>query len=350
MSGQSSPAPGIRSERQFSWREFFMQWEWILVGVLVLVIVINSLISPFFLNFNTFIRTPATFLDKAFIVFPMMMVIILGKIDISVGSTVALSAVIMATAYNAGLPMPAAAVLCVLVGAVGGAINGWLLITFKELSFVIITLSTMIIYRGIAYIILGDQAAGGLPSWYSSLGWGEVFGIPIMLIAFAVSAVIFGLLLHRTSFGRAVYGMGFNAEAARYSGVSVDRVVFTVFMLNGLMAGVTALFLTSRMGSTRPNVAVGYELEVIAMVVLGGVSTSGGIGRIGGPILATFIIGFLSYGMGLANMQAPVVLVVIGSLLIAAVLTNRARLAGDARRRKRAAISATAGDEGGTGT
>ncbi len=344
MSEQSAGVRTIQTDRPFSWREFFMRWEWILVGVLLLVIVVNSLISPFFLNFNTFIRTPATFLDKAFIIFPMMMVIILGKIDISVGSTVALSAVIMAVSYNAGVPMPVAMVICLLVGTAGGAINGWLLITFKELSFVIITLSTMIIYRGIAYIILGDQAAGGLPSWYSTLGWSELFGVPIMIIAFAAVAVIFGLVLHRTAFGRAVYGMGFNAATSRYSGVPVDRVTFIVFTLNGLMAGVTALFLTSRMGSTRPNVAIGYELEVIAMVVLGGVSTSGGVGRIGGPILAAFIIGFLSYGMGLANLQAPVVLVVIGTLLIASVLTNRARLSADARRRRRAAIEKAHGD------
>lgn len=314
---------GITRER--NWREFFFQWEWILVGVLLLVIAVNTWISPYFLNLNTFIRTPATFLDKAFIVFPMMFVLILAKIDISVGSTVAMSAVIMATAYNAGLPMPLAMLLCLTVAGLGGAINGWLLVKFKELSFVIVTLSTMIIYRGIAYIILGDQASGGFPEWFSYLGWGELFGIPFIFLAFIFTAIAFGLLLHKTTFGRSVFGMGRNALASRYSGVNVDRVVFTVFALNGLMAGVTALFLTSRMGSTRPNVATGYELEVIAMVALGGVSTSGGIGRIGGPILAVFIIGFLSYGMGLANLQAPLVLVVIGSLLIISVLVHRIR-------------------------
>jgi rhamnose transport system permease protein len=150
-------------------------------------------------------------------------------------------------------------------------------------------------------------------------------GIPFIVIAFVIVAVAFGLLLHKTTFGRAVFGMGHNATACRYSGVKTDRVIFIVFMLNGLMAAVTALFLTSRMGSTRPNVAIGYELEVIAMVALGGVSTSGGIGRIGGPILAIFIIGFLSYGMGLANLQAPIVLVVIGLLLILSVLTHKIR-------------------------
>lgn len=314
---------GITRER--NWREFFFQWEWILVGVLLLVIAVNTWISPFFLNLDTFIRSPATFLDKAFIVFPMMFVLILAKIDISVGSTVAMSAVIMATAYNAGLPMPLAMLLCLTVAGLGGAINGWLLVKFKELSFVIVTLSTMIIYRGIAYIILGDQASGGFPEWFSYLGWGELFGVPFIFLVFIVTAVAFGLLLHKTTFGRSVFGMGRNALASRYSGVNVDRVVFTVFALNGLMAGVTALFLTSRMGSTRPNVATGYELEVIAMVALGGVSTSGGIGRIGGPILAVFIIGFLSYGMGLANLQAPLVLVVIGSLLIVSVLVHRIR-------------------------
>lgn len=314
---------GITRER--NWREFFFQWEWILVGVLLLVIAINTWISPYFLNLHTFIGTPATFLDKAFIVFPMMFVLILAKIDISVGSTVAMSAVIMATTYNAGLPMPLAMLLCLTVAGLGGAINGWLLVKFKELSFVIVTLSTMIIYRGIAYIILGDQASGGFPEWFSYLGWGTLFGIPFIFVVFIATAIAFGLLLHKTTFGRSVFGMGRNALASRYSGVNADRVVFTVFALNGLMAGVTALFLTSRMGSTRPNVATGYELEVIAMVALGGVSTSGGIGRIGGPILAIFIIGFLSYGMGLANLQAPLVLVVIGSLLIISVLVHRIR-------------------------
>ena len=323
---RDSQTVALATERTFSWRSFFWQWEWILAGVLLAVIAVNTAISPFFLNVGTFIRTPATFLDKGFIVFPMMMVIILGKIDISVASTVALSSVLMAVSYNAGVPMPLAMVLCLLVGTLCGAINGLLLVAFKELSFVIVTLATMIIYRGIAFIILGDQASGGLPSWYSELGWGDVLGVPVMVIAFIAVAVAFGFLLHRTTFGRTVFGIGHNEVACRYSGVDVDRVTFTVFLLNGLMAAVTALFLTSRTGSTRPNIAQGYELEVIAMVVLGGVSTSGGTGRIGGPILAVFIIGFLSYGMGLANIQAPIVLVVIGSLLILSVLVNRLRL------------------------
>ena len=204
----------------------------------------------------------------------------------------------MAVAYNAGLPMPLAVLLCLLVASACGLINGLLMTRFKELSSVIVTLATMIIYRGIAYVILQDQAAGKFPKWYSSLGWGSVGRVPIILIVFAICAVVFGLLLHKTSFGRKIYGMGNNLTASRYSGVKTDSIIMIVSVLTGLMAGFTALFLTSRMGSTRPNVAQGYELSVIAMVVLGGVSTSGGKGRIAGPLLAIFIIGFLNYGLG----------------------------------------------------
>ncbi|MDF1569114.1 MAG: ABC transporter permease [Spirochaetaceae bacterium] len=317
---------GIGIEKAWSWKIFFLQWEWLLVLVLLLVFIVNTIISPYFLTVYSLVQTPATFLDKAFIVFPMMLVIILGRIDISVGSTVAISAVVMAIAYNAGLPMPLAMALCLVVGTAGGAINGILMVKFKELSFVIVTLSTMIIYRGIAYIILGDQASGGFPDWYSFLGWGSVAGIPFIFLAFIAVAIVFGILLHKTKFGRTVYGMGFNSTTCEYSGIDTNRVTLIVFTLAGLMAAVTALFLTSRMGSTRPNVAMGYELEVITMVALGGVSTSGGIGKIGGPILAVFIIGYLSYGMGLANIQAPVVLVVIGSLLIFSVLAMKVRI------------------------
>jgi rhamnose transport system permease protein len=183
----------------------------------------------------------------------------------------------------------------------------------------------MIIYRGIAYVILTDQASGKFPTWYSFLGWGTVGKVPLVLIVFAVCAVVFGLLLHKTSFGRRVYAIGNNLTASRYSGVKTDAVIVIVFVLTGLMAGLTSLFLTSRMGSTRPNVAQGYELSVIATVILGGVSTSGGKGRIGGPLLAVFIIGFLNYGLGLVNIQAQSLLIIIGLLLILSVLVLNVR-------------------------
>ena len=316
----------IISHKEFNLKNFFFQWEWMLVLIFIIVNIINVILSPYYLNGSGLLDATSTFLDKAFIVFPMAYILILGDIDISVGSTVALSAVVMAVAYNMGLPMGIAVVLCLVVGTLCGLFNGLLIVKFKELSAVIVTLSTMIIYRGVAYIILEDRAAGKFPGWYTYLGWGDIKGIPFILVVFVVCALIFGLLLHKTTFGRRVFAMGNNITASRFSGIEVDRIKVIIFTLAGLMSGVTALFLTSRMGSTRPNVANGYELDVIAMAVLGGVSTAGGKGRMIGAIIAVFLIGFLRYGLGLVNVPAQVLLVIIGLLLIFAVMIPNLKL------------------------
>lgn len=310
----------IIGKREFNLKSFFFQWEWMLVLIFIIVNIINASLTPYYLNFTSLIDATMNFLDKAFIVLAMAFVIILGDIDISVASTVALSSVIMAVLYNMGVPMELAIIICLAVGTICGLINGLIIVKFKELSAVIVTLSTMILYRGIAYIILEDQASGNFPQWYSFLGWGYIGGVPFILIVFAVFAVIFGLLLHKTTFGRRVYAMGNNITASRFSGVQVDKIKVIVFTLAGFMSAVTALFLTSRMGSTRPNVALGYELDVIAMVVLGGVSTAGGKGRIAGTILSIFLIGMLRYGLGLVNVPSQVMLIIIGLLLIFAVM------------------------------
>jgi len=169
--------------------------------------------------------------------------------------------------------------------------------------------------------------------------------VPVMSIAFIVCAGIFGMLLHRTTFGRCLYGMGHNHKACLYSGINIKKIKMIVSMLTGLMAGVTAIFLTSRMGSTRPNVATGYELEVIAMVVLGGVSTAGGKGKMIGPILAVFIVGYLSYGLGLINVSAQVLLIIIGGLLIASVLISNIRFSRKEQKKSSPALFGVEADE-----
>lgn len=310
----------IEQKMDFSWRRFFLQWEWMLLAVFIAVNIINANLSDYYLDFTNLRDAMMSFLDKAFIVLPMVLVMIMGDIDISVGSTVALSAVVMADLYNKGVPMVPAMLICLLTGTICGWLNGWLIVRFKELSSVIVTLSTMIIYRGIAYILLEDQAAGGFPSWFSNLGWGYIGSVPIIVVVFVVFAVIFSLLLHKSVLGRWIYAIGNNSTSSRYSGVQVDRIKILVFTLTGFMASVAALFLTARMGSTRPNIAMGYELEVIAMVVLGGISTSGGKGRMIGAIIAVFLIGYLRYGLGLINVQAQALLIIIGLLLILAVM------------------------------
>lgn len=319
----------LEAKREFDLKEFFFQWEWILVIVFILVNIINSNLSPYYLNFYNLMDGTVSFLDKAFIALPMTFVIIFGDIDISVGSTVALSSVVMGTLYNLGLSMPLAMMICLLVGTTAGFINGILIVKFKELSAVIVTLSTMILYRGVAYVILENQSAGGFPQWFSFLSWGYIMNkIPFVLIIFIIVAIIFYILLHKTTFGRKVYAIGNNEVASLYSGVKVDKVKVIVFTLTGFMAALAALFLTSRMGSTRPNIASGYELDVIAMVVLGGVSTSGGKGKMAGVFLSIFIIGYLRYGLGLVNIMDQSILIIIGVLLIISVMISNLRLFG----------------------
>ncbi|MBU3112737.1 ABC transporter permease [Clostridium lacusfryxellense] len=310
----------IADKKELTLKSFFFQWEWLLILIFIVMTIINGSLTPYYLNADNLIGATMAFLDKAFIVLPMAFIIILADIDISVASTVALASVVMGVLYNSGVPMVLAMVICLLVGTLCGFINGVLVAKFKELSSMIITLSTMILYRGIAYIILKDQSAGKFPEWFTSIGWGYVGPVPFILIVFIICAVIFTFILNKTAFGRRVYAIGSNPIASRFTGIQVDKTKIIVFTLAGLMAGVTALFLTSRMGSTRPNVATGYELDIITMVVLGGISTAGGKGRIYGAIIAVFLIGFLRYGLGLFNVNAQVLLVITGLLLIVAVI------------------------------
>ncbi|OMC92713.1 branched-chain amino acid ABC transporter permease [Viridibacillus arenosi] len=316
----------LEAHKPFSTKQFFLQWEWLLVLILIGVMVLNTLLSPYFLNVTSLRDATMIFLDKSFIVFPMAFIMIMREIDISVGSSVALSSVVMATAYNVlGMPMEVAVIICLLVGALCGLLNGLLITKFPELSAVIVTLATMILYRGIAYIILEDQASGNFPEWFGFFGWGYIFGIPFILIVFVIIAVMFGLLLHKTSFGRRVFAIGHNDVASKFSGVNVNRTKLIVYTLAGVMAALTAVFLASRMGSTRPNIANGYELDVIAMAALGGISTAGGKGRLIGTVIAIFIIGYLQYGLGLINIPSQTLMIIIGALLLFAVIVPKVK-------------------------
>lgn len=316
----------ISEKRERSLKTFFFQWEWLLLLLFTGINIMNMSMSPYYMDYFNLRDATMAFLDKAFIVLPMVFILILADIDISVASTIALSSVVMADLYQRGVPMALAVIICLLVGTACGLINGLLIVKFKELSAVIVTLITMILYRGIAYIILEDQAAGDFPEWFSFLGWGYIGGIPFILLAFVVFAIVFGLILHKTTFGRHVFAIGTNPTASRFSGLPVDKVKIIVFTITGFMAAVTALFLTSKMGSTRPNIANAYELEVITMAVLGGISTAGGKGKMIGAVIAVFLVGLLRYGLGLVNVNAQTQLIIIGGLLVAAVaLTNLKR-------------------------
>jgi rhamnose transport system permease protein len=309
----------IEHEKKFNLRNFMYQWEWLLIALLIIINVVNSSLSPNYANFNNIMDAIQMFLDKAIIVFSMILVILLGDIDISVASTMALSSVIMGIAYANGMPMSLALCIGLLVGAFCGFMNGIILAKFKELSSVIVTLATMIIYRGVASILLEDKAAGNFPEWFQYFGWGKVASVPFILILFLIEGLVFAYLVHKTPFGRRVYAMGNNVTTSKYSGIKVDKIKVIIFTLNGVFAAVAGVFLASKMGSVRPSMAYGYELDVIAMVVLGGVSTAGGKGNVIGVILATFVVGLLRYGLGLVNVPSQTIMIIVGALLVIAV-------------------------------
>ncbi len=327
----------IIAEQQFSWKKFFLKWEWFLVLIFIAVNILNICVSPLdkttgipiYCSVSGLFNATLSFLEKAFIALPMAYVLVLGDIDISVGSTVALSAVVMAECYNKlGLPMGVCVIICLLVGTLCGFINGFILTKFTELAPMIVTLGTQILFRGIATIILKDQASQGLTSvqWFSNLYWGKVGPVPIIFIFFVICAIVFGVVLHKTTFGRRLYAIGSNRVAAQYAGINVQKIRCLVFTITGTFSAVTAIFLASCMGSARPNIASGYELDAISMVVLGGISTAGGKGNFIGSIIAIFIIGFLRYGLGLINVSSQVMLVIIGALLIVAVMAPNLNL------------------------
>lgn len=297
-------------------RRLLGSWEVLLFCVAVAIFIANSLASPYFLNAWNLSDATFNFTEKALIAFAMALLIIAGEIDLSVAAIIALASTAMGYAAQLGVGAPGLVAIGITTGIACGAFNG-LLIAGLKLPSIVVTIGTMSLFRGISYLVLGDQAFGKYPPEFAFFGQGYVFWvISFEFVLFLVMAVIFAILLHRTNFGRHVYVIGNNPLAARFSGIPVERVKFILFLLTGLMSGIAAVCLTSRLGSTRPSIAQGWELEVVTMVVLGGVSILGGSGTIVGVVIAAFVMGLVTFGLGLLNVPGIVMSIFIGLLLI----------------------------------
>ncbi|MGJ8605398.1 MAG: ABC transporter permease [Marivita sp.] len=298
-------------------------WETLLLLVAICIFMANSFASPYFLNAWNLSDATFNFTEKAMIAFAMALLIISGEIDLSVASIIALASTAMGAAVQMGVGTPGLVLVGLGVGLICGAFNG-VLVTRFGLPSIVVTIGTMSLFRGISYIVLGDQAFRGYPESFSWFGQGYVWWvISFELVLFAIIAVIYGVLLHKTNFGRAVYAIGNNATGAMFSGIRVQRVKFILFVLTGLMSGVAAICLTARLGSTRPSIATGWELEIVTMVVLGGVSILGGSGTIVGVVIAAFVMGLVTFGLGLLNVPGIVMSIVIGALLIGVIALPR---------------------------
>ena len=307
-------------------KKFFLRWEWLLVLLILGTYAFFSNKMPGIYTFSKLLdQTRVYMVDVGFMALGAMLILILGDIDISVASTAALSVTIMAVTYNAGegIPFILAIILALVVGTVCGLINGLLVVRFKELFPMIITLSTQTIYRGIAYIILKDQSSGGFPQWFGKeLGYGKVFNdtVPIMLICLLVLFPVFYIWLHRTASGRRIFATGTNITTSHYSGLRTDRTKVILFALNGLLAAVSGIFLTARTGSVKYTIGTGYEMQAIAIAVLGGASTAGGKGSVIGVLLALILMTCLKNGLMIAYNDSFILNLSIGVLLIAVVL------------------------------
>ncbi|MEO1787946.1 MAG: ABC transporter permease [Pseudomonadota bacterium] len=298
-------------------------WETLLLAVAIAIFIVNSFTSPYFLNAWNLSDMTFNFTEKAMIAFAMALLIIAGEIDLSVASIIALCSTAMGAAVQVGVGTPGLVLIGLGVGLLCGAFNG-VLVTRMGLPSIVVTIGTMSLFRGISYIVLGDQAYRGYPSDFSFFGQGYVYWvISFELVLFAVIALIYFVLLHKTNFGRAVYAIGNNPVGAEFSGIRVARVKFILFLLTGLMSGVAAICLTSRLASTRPSIAFGWELEIVTMVVLGGVSILGGSGSIPGVVIAAFVMGLVTFGLGLLNVPGIVMSIVIGALLIGVIALPR---------------------------
>lgn len=294
----------------------FSRWETFLILIFLAVNIININLSPYYLNYNNLMDAMINFMDKGLMVYGTMMVLVLGEIDISIASIITLSACVAGWCGEQGLPFAACVCVALLVGALCGAFNGMLLVKFPELNSTIVTLGTQILFRGIAYMLLEDQSLKTYAKQLSHLAWGKVLGLPVILFSFIVLTVIFGFLIHRTVFGRQLFATGTNRTASHFSGIHCDRIKMIVFTVNGLCAAFAGLFLAAKLHSVRASIAQGYEMEVIAMAILGGAATTGGRGNVGGMILGVFTIGLIRYGAGLVNVASDTLKIIIGLLLV----------------------------------
>ena len=315
---------GIQERKGFSIRSFFARWEWVLLFLIGIVFVVNANIAPYFLRTSVLFDMTFNFTEKGLIALFLAFIIMMGEIDISVASNMAMSAVITSMFFQAGVNIWISVILGLLAGTFGGFLNGYI-ITKVKIHSMVVTLATLSLYRGIAYVLLGDKAVTGFPVEFMYLGQGYVGNspVPFELVLFAVLAVACGVVLHKTKYGRYIYAIGNNETAARYSGIPVDRIKLVLFTTVGLISAIAGILFISRVGVCRPDLGDQFLFEIVTIVLLGGVSINGGEGSIVGVVLSLFLIGLTRYGMILVNIRAPVINIVIGSMLIIAVLVPR---------------------------
>ena len=295
-------------------------WEGLLLALLVVIVAASAARSPYYLGVDNLVNLFQLSIEKVIVVLPMTLLIINGEIDLSVATVMGLAACIAATLFQHGAPMPLAMSAALAAGVAAGLVNGiW--IAYVGLPSLVVTLAGLIGYRGVARILVEDRAYGGFPRWFEAMGQQPLAGpLTLPILVFAVLFVVTAVLLHLSGFGRLVTVTGSGLEAARYSGVRVKRVKLLLFVAVSTVSAVAGILYAARLGSVRGDMAAGFELDIITVVLLGGVSIFGGSGNLAGVGLSILVILSLRNGMGLAGVTANAQTSVIGALLILSVL------------------------------
>lgn len=323
MTAQSAETRTYRTYGRPAWQRILLTREMAVIALLVIVIVVASASVA---SFDKPITITYLFLDIApalLIALPMTLIIVTGEIDLSVASTVGLASVLTGTLHQAGIPFELAALAAIVAGAVGGALNGFL-VTVVGLPSLAVTIGTLALYRGLAVGLLGTTAVTDFPEFWTDLAKSKIgdTAVPAVVIPIALLALVFAVLLHFTRFGRGIFAIGLNDEAAVFSGVNVDRTKFILFVLSGAVAALAGIYYTLRYGSARGDNATGLELQVIAAVLLGGVSIFGGRGALHGVLAGVILIGVIASALRLANVTSDVINIITGALLVLSVVST----------------------------
>ena len=314
------------------WRRL-LGWEGLLLVLLLVVLAFNITRVPNFMTVANQINLFQLGIEKAIVVLAMTFVIISGEIDLSVASMMGLSAATAAALFESGAPMLLAVIVALGVGAGFGLLNGYF-VAIVGLSSLAVTLAGYVGFRGLARLLVQDRSVGGFPEWFTNLGQRGLVGpLTLSILIFALLAVVATVVLHFSGFGRLTYVIGNSAQVARFSGVSVARTKLIIFTVSGFVSALAGVLMAARLGAVRASTGEGFELDIITVVLLGGVSIFGGVGSMAGVLLSTYLVLNLRNGLVIAGVTGNTQTGIIGLLLILSVLVPN--LAGRVRERLR---------------
>ena len=318
-------------------------WEFILFVLVVLMLVVATAVVPGLTRPFSVSTGLATFAPAALMALPLALLVIVRDIDISVGSIAGLSSVAGGLAIQAGQSVPVVVVVAVITGLVCGAINGFF-VAILGLPALLVTLGTLALFRGLCYVLLGGTPISPLPDFFSALGNDNIpgFVVPWAIVPFVLFAIVFSVVLHRSTVGRRIYAIGGNPDTAHYSGIHVTRIRFLLFVTSGLMCALAGMINMGITSQVAPDGALGVELDVITVVFLAGVSVLGGKGRITGIVLASVLILALRKSLQLLNVSGYTQGIAIGGVLILSLLVTNlsGRVISSIREKRKPALAA----------